>query len=92
MQAWDTCIQNMSAQPDVLMLRALLENQLRKCTARNPMFTSIDGSSPSSHRREYRYLHNLAHKEIERRRSDALRLQLTNGSSKVLTAAGAAGT
>ena len=74
------------------MLRTLLENQVRKCTVLKLIFMTIDGSSAGFHRREYKYLHNLAHREIERRRSDAIRLQLTNGSSNVLTVAAIAGT
>ena len=52
MTAWDSCLQAMSVQPDIHMLRALLETQLRKCVALPPLFMSIDGSSPGSHRRE----------------------------------------
>ena len=92
MHAWDTCIQAMSAQPDVLMLRALLGNQLCKCSAFKLMFMTIDGSSAGSHKKEYKYLHNLVNREIERGRSDGIRLQLTNGSPDVMTAAATAGT
>ena len=46
MHAGDACIQAMSAQPDIHMLRALLGNQLRKCAALKLMFMSIDGPSP----------------------------------------------
>ena len=34
MTAWDSCLQAMSVQPDIHMLRALRETQLRQCFAR----------------------------------------------------------
>ena len=44
MTAWDSSLQAMNVQPDIHMLRALLETQLRKCAALRPLFMSIDGS------------------------------------------------
>ena len=79
----------MSVQPDIHMLRALLDTQLRKCVALRPLFMSIEGSSSGSHRREYKYLYESAHREIERRQSEVVRQQLTNGSQNVPAAAAA---
>ena len=87
MTAWDSSLQAMSVQPDIHMLRALLETQLRKCVALRPLFMSIDGSSSGSHRREYKYLYESAHREIDRRQSEVVRQQLTNGSQSVTAAA-----
>ena len=89
MTAWDSCLQAMSVQPDIHMLRALLETQLRKCVALRPLFMSIEGSSSGSHKREYKYLCESAHREIERRQSEVVRQQLTNGSQNVPAAAAA---
>ena len=68
------------------MLRALLETQLRKCAALRPLFMSIDGSSSGLRRREYKYLYESAHREIDRRQSEVVRQQLTNGSQTVTAA------
>ena len=87
MTAWDSCLQAMSVQPDIHMLRALLETQLRKCVALRPLFTSIEGSFHNSHRREYKYLYEAAHRESDRRQSEVVRQQLTNGSQTVPAAA-----
>ena len=87
MTAWDSCLQAMSVQPDIHMLRALLETQLRKFAALRPLFMSIEGSSPNSQRREYEYLYKSAHREIDRRQSEVVRQQLTNGSHAVPAAA-----
>ena len=43
MHAWDACIQAMSAQPDIHMLRALFGNQVRKCDDLKLMFMTIEG-------------------------------------------------
>ena len=80
MTAWDSCLQAMSVQPGIHMLRALLETQLRKFAALRPLFMSIEGSSPNSQRREYDYFYKSARREIERRQSEIVRQQLTNGS------------
>ena len=69
------------------MLRALLETQLRKCAAFRPLFMSIEGSFSSSHKREYKYLYESAHREIDRRQSDVVRQQLTSSSQTVPAAA-----
>ena len=87
MTAWDFCVQDMSVQPNVHMLRALLETQLRKCTVLRPLFMSIEGSSPGSHRREYKYLYESAHREIDRRQSEIVRQQLRNCFPAAQTAA-----
>ena len=78
MITWDTCFQQMSKPPSMDMLRALLEIQLRKCQAFKPHFTTIDGSEPGSHMRGYNYLYESAHQEIDRRRAELTRHQLTN--------------
>ena len=87
MIAWDSSLQAMSVQPDIHMLRVLLETQLRKCAALRPLLMSIDGSSSGSHRRGYKYLYESAHREIDRRQSEVVRQQLTNGSQTVTAAA-----
>ena len=87
MIAWDSCLQAIGVLPDIHMLRALLETQLRKCVALRPLFMSIDGSSSGSHRREYKYLYESAHREIDRRQSEVVRQQLMNGTQTVPTAA-----
>ena len=73
MTAWDSCLQATSVQPDKHMLLALLETQLRKCVALQRMFMTIEGSSPGSHRRDYKYIHEQARREIDRRRAGAVR-------------------
>ena len=87
MTAWDSSLQAMSVQPDIHMLRALLETQLRKCAALRQMFMSIEESSSGLRRREYKYLYESAHREIDRRQSEVVRQQLTNGSQTVTAAA-----
>ena len=52
MNSWDNCLMAMSHPPHEYMSRALLDPQLRKRRALQPLFTNIDGSSPDSHKRK----------------------------------------
>ena len=73
----DTCIMTMSDPPNEHMLRALLETQLRKCMALNPLFVSIDGSVPDSPQRLGRFLCDAVNREIACKQNETVRLEFT---------------
>ena len=77
MTSWDNYLMAISHPPDEHMLRALLETQLRKCTALRPLCISIDGSAADSPKRKFQFLFDFANLEIARRQGELVRQVLT---------------